>query len=240
MFLEGVTNDAAAYGSTNGAQGATATADPTSSAMGEMGRNEFLKLLVTQLENQNPLEPMQDTEFVAQLATFSSLEQLIDMNSRMDTVIAGQAEMVNAQALDLVGREVLLDTGGEVRLEDGEAETIVFEMAEAATAARVDIYDESGRLVRSIEMDNPRSGRHEVTWDGLDDGGDPLNSGGYRAEVVLGTVETGESTITPWTSMPVRGLHVGPNGIALTSNARVVALSDVLEIRAGDGNRTTD
>jgi flagellar basal-body rod modification protein FlgD len=249
MFLENVGFDPASYGTTNGTEsaaagGARATSGSGSTAQGgsatqstakdvaELGRNDFLRLLVSQLENQDPLQPAKDTEFVAQLATFSSLEQLIDMNERMDSVISGQQELVNSQALDLVGKEVLLDTGGTLQLEGGRAETVVFDLAEKPSEARLDIYDEGGSLVRSLELESLRSGRHQVKWDGLDEDGDALPAGTYRAEVVLGNEEVGERTVMPFVSMPVEGLHVGPDGMALSSDARVIGLDQVLEIRA--------
>jgi flagellar basal-body rod modification protein FlgD len=248
MFLEGIGFDPATYGTRNGtesaaaagasAAGASAAANGSNATrssakdVAELGRNDFLRLLVSQLENQDPLQPAKDTEFVAQLATFSSLEQLIDMNERMDSVISGQQELVNSQALDLVGKEVLLDTGGTLQLEGGRAETIVFDLDQRPPEARLDIYDESGRRVRSMELESLRAGRHQVRWDGLDDDGNELAPGTYRAEVVLGNEEVGESTVMPFVSMPVEGLHVGPQGIALASDARVVGLEQVLEIRA--------
>ena len=237
MFLQGVGYDPSAYGSKNGTEGASASGTSAGGGISgateaELGRNDFLQLLVSQLENQDPLKPAEDTEFVAQLATFSSLEQLIDMNSRMDAVISGQKELANAQAMELVGREVLIDTTGGFQLEGGRSESLVFDLEQRPETGRVDIYDDGGSLVRSMELESLRSGRHQVRWDGLNEDGEEMPSGSYRAEVVLGNGEEETSTVVPFVSMSVDGLHVGPNGIALSSDTRTVGLNQVLEIRA--------
>lgn len=237
MFLQGIGFDPGTRGAQSGTAGASAAAQGGASggsgpSEAELGRNDFLRLLVSQLENQDPLKPAEDTEFVAQLATFSSLEQLIDMNSRMDRVIDGQQQLANAQAMDLVGREVLIDTRGGFQLEGGRAESLVFDLSESPEDADVRIQDASGELVRTIDLESTRAGRHQVRWDGLDEDGNEMPPGSYRAEVVLSNGEEETSTVVPFVSMSVDGLHIGPEGIALSSDTRTVGIDQVLEIRA--------
>ena len=81
----------------------------------ELGRDEFLKLLVTKLANQDPLKPTEDTEFIGQLASFSSLEQLVQLNETIEGLTAGQSELVNAQALTLIGKDAVLPGDGRDR-----------------------------------------------------------------------------------------------------------------------------
>lgn len=202
----------------------------------ELGKNEFMQLLVAQLQNQDPLSPQKDAEFVAQLATFSSLEQLVDMNKRMDSMLDSQAQLVNSQSLNLIGREVLADTGGQVQLRsDGQAETIVFDLPESYPSARVEIYDDQGRMLRTLELDGASLGRHEVTWDGLDENGTPYAPGMYSFKVITRDVDGVEQAQGGFVSVPVEGLHVGPDGLAFVSGNRVMSFDEVLEIRVPKG-----
>ena len=197
-----------------------------------LGRNEFMQLLVAQLENQDPLEPQQDAQFVAQLATFSSLEQLVDMNSRMDSMLDGQSQLVNSQSLDLIGREVLADTGGELQMRsDGGVEKVVVDLPQEVPEARVEIYDPSGALVQTVQLDNTSAGRHEVLWDGLDANGNPRAPGMYGFRVISRGADGVEQTLPGFVSVPVEGLHVGANGLAFVSGNRVMTFDEVLEIR---------
>ncbi|MDQ7007287.1 MAG: flagellar hook assembly protein FlgD [Acidobacteriota bacterium] len=201
----------------------------------ELGRDEFMQLLVAQLENQDPMNPQDDSEFVAQLATFSSLEQLVDMNKRMDSMLDSQAQLVNSQSLNLIGREVLADTGGQVQLRsDGVAETVVVDLAETVTSARVEIYDSHGGLLRTLAVDDPGPGRHQVQWDGLDENGNAMTAGMYEFRVVTQDGEGLEQQQQGFVLVPVEGLHVGANGLAFVSGNRVMTFDEVLEIRVGE------
>ncbi len=201
----------------------------------ELGRDEFMQLLVAQLENQDPMNPQQDSEFVAQLATFSSLEQLIDMNKRFDSMLDGQAQLVNSQSLNLIGREVLADTGGELQLRsDGSAESVVVDLADSFASARVEIYDASGQVLRTLNIDDPGPGRHEVQWDGLDENGNAMTAGMYGFRVMTQDGEGLEQQQQGFVLVPVEGLHVGANGLAFVSGNRVMTFDEVLEIRVGD------
>lgn len=197
-----------------------------------VGKNEFLQLLVTQLENQNPLEPAKDTEFVAQLATFSSLEQLVDLNQRMDAVVASQTDMVNSQALNLIGKHVLADTDGELQLEGGVAQSIVYELPEAVSSARVEIVDGGGNVVATIvPEDGEVAGSHTVTWDGKNTDGELLEDGTFTARVVVSD-GTKETTGRPFVEVPVEGIRFGADGLALVSSDRTIPFDSIIEIRS--------
>lgn len=202
----------------------------------ELGRNEFMTLLVKQLENQDPLQPMANEEFVAQLATFSSLEQLTDLNTRMDSFIGGQAQLINAQALTLIGREVIADTGGALSVRsdaDGRptADRIVVEVDEPPAAMRVEIRDAGGTLVRSINIEDPVAGRTNVAWDGLDKNGNVVKAGDYSFSVVA-TNNKGETiSSNGYVALTVDGINIGAGGLALVSGDRTVDFANVIEIR---------
>lgn len=213
----------------------------------ELGQEQFLELLVAQLENQDPLNPQEDTEFIAQLATFSSLEQLVDLNSRIDGVLAGQTQLVNSQSLNLIGRDVLINSGGKLLLEGGVADEIVVDLAEPATAATVQVFDESGKLVREIELQDLEAGRHGIVWDGLINTGtkenpawEPADSGTFSFTVRVTGTDGASELVPAMVSLPVEGVHLGQDGLALVSRTQVIDFSRIIEIRISGDTATPD
>jgi flagellar basal-body rod modification protein FlgD len=210
----------------------------------ELGRNEFMQLLVKQLENQNPLEPMKNEEFVAQLATFSSLEQLTDMNKRMDSMISGQGQLINAQALTLIGREVVADTGGTLRMNvdaagNRSSDRIVVDVAEQPAAMYVEIKDASGKVVRRINVDDPQAGRTNIEWDGLGAGDVKLPAGEYTFDVVVTDGKGNALDASGYVALTVDGINIGDGGLALVSGDRTIDFANVIEIRQAPATTTT-
>ncbi len=199
----------------------------------ELGKNEFLTLLVSQLKNQNPLEPVKDADFIAQLATFSSLEQLQDLNKRMDSMIGAQGQLVNSQSMNLVGREVFAKADGKLQLRDDGAEGIVFDLPKEISAARVDILDENGMVVRTVELskDELGAGRHRVNWDGKNASGTSLAPGMYSFRITATDATGTEKALSGMIALPVEGLNVGAGGLFLISGNRSLAFDDIVEIR---------
>jgi len=148
---------------------------PTDDAM---GRDTFLKLLTTQMQNQDPTNPMKNEEFVAQLAQFSSLEQLMGLQSVMEGVYVGVMSMNNASMAALVGSEVVA-VGDQVRIEGGEAVDLHFDAASDIDAGTITITDEDGKVVQTIDVGAQDEGEFTVTWDGTDTDGGVVDDGLY-------------------------------------------------------------
>ncbi|HET9887858.1 MAG TPA: flagellar hook capping FlgD N-terminal domain-containing protein [bacterium] len=146
-----------------------------------LGKDAFMNLLVTQLANQNPLSPMQDQEFVAQLAQFSSLEQLENMNSTMSSSLLMSQSLNNSLATNLIGKEVLVDGASAGLGESGDAKWQVTLGGDANVKAVV--RDSSGAIVRTIDLGAKKTGPNEVVWDGKNDAGDRVASGSYTLEI---------------------------------------------------------
>ncbi len=197
----------------------------------ELGRNDFIKLLVKQMESQDPLEPMKDQEFVAQLATFSSLEQLTDLNTRIGDLVSGQNQLVNSQSLELIGRQVVADTGSTVHLGASGADPIVADFASAPVSAHVEIVDAKGTVVRTIPIDKPAAGTATVQWDGKNDAGTAVPDGDYAFRIVAQDAEGAESQVPGYVSLRVDGIHIGAAGIQIISGSRTINFSNVIEIR---------
>ncbi len=151
-------------------------------APGQLGKDDFLRLLVTQLANQNPLSPVQDQEFVAQLAQFSSLEQLENLNETMTSSLVLDQAVNNSLATNLIGKEVLVE-GARTTLADTGGASWQVAIASGATVKAV-VRNASGEVVRTIDVGEKALGVHDVEWDGLDESGARAPSGAYDVEIV--------------------------------------------------------
>jgi flagellar basal-body rod modification protein FlgD len=151
-----------------------------------LGKDEFLNLLVTQLRYQDPMEPMKDTEFVAQLAQFSSLEQLSSINSSLDSssqldYILSQT-IANTMATTLIGKQIIAD-GNQIPHTYGENDTLNFNLASDAADVEIKIYDDAGTLVRTITQEDLDSGMNSCQWDGKNESGVNVAAGEYTFQV---------------------------------------------------------
>lgn len=172
-----------------GSTSATGTADATSqlaSLAGDnqaLGKDAFLQLLVAQMKNQDPLKPMDDTAFVAQLAQFSSLEQQTSTNKLLELVATQQQGLANNTIVDLVGKGVSV-RGTQVGYNgDGLGTPTRFTLAASADDVRVNIVDSTGRTVRTIKAGAKPAGAVTVQWDGKDDLGTAQPAGSYSVSV---------------------------------------------------------
>ncbi len=146
-----------------------------------MGQDDFLTLLVTQLRSQDPLNPMDSTQFTAQLAQFSSLEQLMSVNTSLESLIQTQSSTTRMQSMDMIGKNIRV-AGNSIRVQSGEAR-LHFELAADAEAVYGSIYDENGMYIRTLESGPLPAGEQTLAWDGKDSHGNRVQEGVYRFEI---------------------------------------------------------
>ncbi len=149
---------------------------------GAVTQDAFLQLLIVQLQNQDPLNPLENQEFIAQLATFNSLDQLISINGKLDAMQAEQLLLSQLGATSLIGKEVIT-AGNSVSLSEGGEAEIHYSLAAEATRVVVNITDSDGNLVRTLEVGGQGAGEQTVAWDGKDSEGNSLDPGVYTFEV---------------------------------------------------------
>ena len=146
-----------------------------------LGRDDFLKLFLAQLNNQDPLNPMDGTEFSAQLAQFSSLEQLFNVNENLESMKTLQDNSSRFQALELIGKDIEAE-GDTLSLVNGTPATASFTLEEAADCTAL-INDADGYPVREIPLGSLEKGEQSFEWDGRDWEGNPMNDGVYSFEI---------------------------------------------------------
>ena len=186
------------------------TAPGTGSALGGSDNNgnvdkeAFLKLLVAQLRHQDPLSPIEGTEFVAQLAQLSVVEQAVQQAKQLDIISLQLTGIASNEAVGLIGKQVTMR--GDTISFDGESTTgFSVNLDDPATEVTVTIRDEYGNAVRTMEMGAQDAGPMSVNWDGTDDNGDLVGAGSYTVEVSA----RGESGDPVNVSQDVTGVVVG-------------------------------
>ena len=159
----------------------TSTSNALTSSVSALGKDDFLLLLVTQLQNQDPLNPNDPTEFTAQLAQFSTLEQLFAVNSQLQSLESGQANMLQMSALSMIGKQVAVETG-QVTL--GAADTrLGYYLTGAVDQVELVVRNSHDQIVAVLEGSNLKAGQHFFSWDGTDGNGKPLAAGDYQLEL---------------------------------------------------------
>ena len=158
------------------AGGIAATGDST------LGKDDFMKILVAQLQAQDPMAPMEGQEFASQLAQFSSLEQLTNVNSNLEASQAFDLAMSNSAALALIGKNVDAP-GNTIDLKSGEVETLSFSLDGEAAEVGIDIFDSTGAKVSTVNLGAQKSGLREYVWSGTDSSGALLPAGNYTFNI---------------------------------------------------------
>ena len=153
-----------------------------SSEHGQLGRDAFMKLLVTQLQHQDPLDPMNPREMVTQLSELSSVEELVSIENRMGVLEVGIAALANTQVAGIVGKTITAE-GGTLNLNSRGAASAVVTLEGRAETMDVEIRDAQGQLVRTLSLNDVRPGGHAVQWDGNNEAGDRMPPGRYTVEV---------------------------------------------------------
>ena len=147
-----------------------------------MGKDDFLKLLIAQLAAQDPLDPMGAQDFSAQLAQFSALEQMTNVNTNLEIIQKLETTSQNTSALNLIGKTVE-SHGNTFKHTANTSETLSYSLASDAESVRIDIFDITGTQVDMIKFGNQTQGKNKVSWDGLDKHGKPLPEGTYSYAV---------------------------------------------------------
>ncbi len=148
-----------------------------------LGQEDFMRLLVTQLQYQDPLKPMENTEFISQMSQFSSLDQLYSINSGLQSLTAIQGDINSKQAVSFLGKEVKV-TGNKLYM-DGDNKTtgMGYQLTDDASEVVIQIFNEDGKLVSRIEPGSQTAGYHTEVWDGKDYSGNVMSPGEYTFSV---------------------------------------------------------
>lgn len=206
----------------------------------ELGQSAFLELMITQLENQSPLDPQDNTQFIAQLAQFSTVESLDSLNNNFDAFTNNFVANQALQASTLVGRSVSVLTN-EATLESGGIVTVSSDIPASSGDVSVNIYDDSGSLVESIPLGTQPQGEMILRVDGMNaelngelldwqsSTENGLSAGRYRFEVIS-NVEGEPTSLETALSANVNSVTVAADG-TLSLNLAGVGSVSLTEIK---------
>lgn len=189
---------------------------PTGQARDELGQADFLKLMIAQFRNQDPFEPMDNGEFLGQLAQFGTVNGIDELQTSFTELGAAiQSEQV-LQAANLVGRSVLASSDAGYLPADGTIKGAV-ELPEAAAATQVEILDASGEVVRRIDLGVREAGLAAFEWDGRDADGVAMEAGRYffNARALIGNEAEGVETLV---QSNIESVNLGRHGAGMTLN----------------------
>jgi flagellar basal-body rod modification protein FlgD len=186
-------------------------------------------MLIAQLQHQDPLNPADSTEFTAQLAQFSSLEQLSNIHESLENMEQFQASLTHSQAVSYIGKEITA-AGSGLHLRDGQTAACHFELEANAAMTAVSIYDATGGFVNSFEAGPLGPGRQSVMWDGTDFNGNQMPAGAYSFEIQAVDASNENIAVRPLMSATVTGVSFKDKTAYLMTDLQSVALDDVIDV----------
>lgn len=148
----------------------------------KLGKDEFFKIMVTQMQHQDPLKPYQNEQMAAQMAQFSALEQMVNVNNNLDKLATSQTPLHQLGAANLIGKYVTADSGRMLHTE-GKYTDVNFELPTDAAKARIVILNERGENVREIEAKDLKKGSNKIPWDGKRSNNMAATSGQYMVQI---------------------------------------------------------
>ncbi len=206
------------------AVGTSANSSTANATKKVMGKDEFMKMLIAQLKNQNPLNPLDGTDFAAQLAQFSTVEQIGNMSGRLDAMASSMNVMNNTQMASLIGSEITAK-GNSVNV-SGSTSTLTYDLSGPIQKGTIKIYNSSGLPVKTLEIGSQSAGLNTLTWDSSG-----LPSGTYTFDVAAtdknGVVVPASAMITG----KISGISYKDGTPYITVNGQDIAFSSVISVK---------
>jgi flagellar basal-body rod modification protein FlgD len=230
--------DTTAATATNASQVATTgTTSSNSSLTGsiqkDMNKDDFLRLLVTQLRYQDPLSPEDPKDFVAQLAQFSSLEQQINSNTNLENlgkVIQNLQQSQNmAQGVSLLGKTVK-GSGNQLTVVGGKALEASFKLPQAAEQVVVGIFDSTGKQVATLNLGAQAAGSRSLTWNGRDSQGQQVADGIYSYQVAAQDKSGNAIQVDNYFTGTVEEVYQDSQGVWVKVNGRRILLGNIISV----------
>jgi flagellar basal-body rod modification protein FlgD len=188
--------------------------------------SQFLQLLTTQLQNQDPLSPMDSTEFTNQLVQFSQVEQQINSNAKLDNLVALQLSSISSVALGYVGLDISY-ISSDMNYDGERPVDINYALSSEAVTAKVNIYDEEGVLVYSADAPKD-TGTNKFTWNGTKNNGEEVEEGTYT--VKIDAIDKNNKAIENSTVVTghVKGIETQNGVVYVLVGDRAVMLSSIV------------
>lgn len=216
------------------------TAEQTGSRADTLDQLDFLQMLMAQMRNQDPMSPMDSQEYAAQLAQFSSVQELTKIKESLDESINMNLLMTQSingnLAAALVGKTVRAQNN-TVSI-DGSGADLRFTLGSAATNVEIQVLDSSGEVVRTISGNAQSAGDAAEYWDGRDDSGNRVPNGNYTFNVTATDAEGSEVVAATYITGVVTAINYANGEVTLTVNGQQLYLGDIMSVMATDDSGT--
>ncbi len=196
----------------------------------QLDKDAFMNLLLTQMKNQDPTNPLKSHEMAAQLAQFTSLEKLHNINDSIEGLRKDQRPDHNFQALSFIGKSITTDNSKITRTGEDDRHDVRFNLARDAQKVTMEIKDANGAVVRKLEVRNLKSGKNEISWNGMMEDGRPAPAGEYTASIEALGSNGRKLFVETKTEGVISGVNFTAKGPQLLIGKQVVNLSDVKSI----------
>lgn len=199
-----------------------------------MGKDDFLELLIAQLRNQDPLNPMDGTDFAAQLAQFSSLEQLANLNQTVRQSVDANFMLIqsvnNTMTANLIGKSAKL-AGGTIQYDGQASIQFGYDLPGNAKNVTINIYDENGKIVKTMENVPKLTGEHKLSWDFTDNNGESVPKGNYRIEIEAeSAIDGSDLNVGIYTYGAISGIKFTDTGTKILIDGIEYDLGTIVEI----------
>lgn len=219
----------------------SATYSTTSSS--DLDKDAFLSLMIAQLQNQDPLDPLDGTDYSAQLAQFSSLEQMQNINDTLNLSLDANYLLTqsinNTMTAGLIGKEVKL-AGDTVTFEGQDSTTIGYDLIAPAHDMEINIYNENGQLVKTFDDLDLEAGQYKLNWDFTDDNGNKVSVGDYRVEIDATNLGITSMEVAQYFVGKIDGVRFSTDGTSIVVNDLEYLISDVFEVVEADDSSNGD
>lgn len=196
----------------------------------KLDKDAFFKLMLAQLKNQDPTNPLKSHEMAAQLAGFSSLEQMQNMNTTLTDLKNGQKPMEQYQMLNLIGKSVTGDSSRLVRARGDKDHDIVFSLPDNAKETKILVKDADGEVVRTYTLNNLKKGDNKISWNGLNDKEQATPAGEYSFSIEAAASNGNKLAVKTDFNGTITGVNYTAEGPVMLIGNQTVRLRDVKKI----------
>lgn len=203
--------------------------NPQRTPKNTLGKDDFMKLFIAQMQTQDPLNPQDATQMSAQMAQFNSLEQMMNLNKTMENLLKGQATDRAVGMVNYVGKEV--DIGnGLLKWDKNKLTKSTFEIGQPLANATVEVRDGSGLVVSQEDLGNLMPGEHNVKWSGKMKDGNIANPGVYNFSIIGKTTDGQDVAVPIKTKVKVTGIDLQSEGGSFFTEVGKIEIKDIASV----------
>lgn len=199
----------------------------------DLDKDAFLKLMLAQLQNQDPLEPLDGTDYSAQLAQFSSLEQMQNINESLNMSLDANFLLTqsinNTMTASMIGQEVKI-AGNTIKNEGQDKAVIGYDLLANAHEIKVNIYDSHNVLVKTYEDLDTDAGQYKLSWDFTDDNGNDVSVGDYRVEIEAKTLGLKDMEVPQYLVGQIGAVRFSADNTTIVVNDIEYDISEIFEV----------